>query len=112
MTDLAAQTLARVIASLTPTIQDFTSPAASGETFSHPDPGRRRLWDGLSFYATEAQARRNARRYRAHGEFLAIVRIERDAPIRVERTLGPGHYTVWGDPAEILARVVAVLPVW
>jgi hypothetical protein len=106
------RTLVRVVHSNPPMLADFTSPAASGEEFVHPDPSRRRLWDGLSFHATEAQARRNARRFRSHGDYLAIVRVEDGAPIRVERTLGPGHYTVWGDPAEILARVVAVLPVW
>jgi hypothetical protein len=95
MTAQLPLTLYRVIAEQEATITDFTSPAALGEPFTHPDPGRRRLWDGVSFYATEAQARRNARRYRSHGRFLTVVQIELGAPIRVERTLGAGHYTVW-----------------
>lgn len=102
----------RVVHDNPPTLADVTSPEASGEPFVHPDPARRRLWDGLSCYATEAQARRNARRFRSHGTYMAVIRVEEGAPIRVERTLGPGHYTLWGDPVEILARVIAVLPIW
>jgi hypothetical protein len=92
-------------------LDDFTSPAAQGKPFVHPDQDQRRLWSGISCYATEAQARRNARRYRSHGSYIAAIEIEEDAPIRVERTLGPGHYTVWGLPFEILRRVVSVVPV-
>src|SRR5262249_20241144 len=111
MTAALPRALYRVIPGQSATLADVTSPAASGEPFTHPDPSRRRLWDGVSFYATEAQARRNARRYRSHGNFIAVVQIEEGSPIRIERTLGPGHFTVWGDPAEILARVIAVIPV-
>jgi hypothetical protein len=56
--------------------------------FVHPDQDQRRLWSGISCYATEAQARRNARRYRSHGSSIAAIEIEDDAPLRVERTLG------------------------
>ena len=101
----------RVVKTDPPTLADFTSPAAQGKPFTHQDPARRPLWDGLSCHATEAQARRNARRFRTHGGYVAGVRIEAGAPVRVERTLGPGHYTLWGDPAELLARVVSVAPV-
>ena len=102
----------RVVHENPPSVEDVMSPEAIGEPFVHADPSRRRLWDGLSCYATEAQARRNARRFRSHGAYIAVIRIEDGARIRVERTLGPGHYTLWGDPAEILARVIAVIPVW
>jgi len=112
MTAESDQYFFRVVQSNPPSVADVTSPEASGEPFVHPDPSRRRLWDGLSCYATEAQARRNARRFRSHGAFIAIIRIEEGAPIRVERTLGPGHYTMWGNPAEILARVIAVIRAW
>ena len=102
----------RIVKSDPPTIADFTSPAAQSKPFTHPDPSRRRLWDGPSLYGTEAQARRNARRFRTHGSYVVGIEIEDDAPVRVERTLGPGHYTLWGDPIDLLARRVSISPVW
>lgn len=60
--------------------------------------------------ATAAQAWRNARRFRDQGEFIAVVAIEVDGPIQVEKTRGPGHYTVWGLPHALLDRVVSVEP--
>lgn len=86
------------------------SSRAQAKPAAHPDPARR-LWAGLSFHAGEAQARRNACRFRTHGNYVAGVRVEAGAPIRVERTLGPGHYTIWGEPTKLLARVVSVVPV-
>jgi hypothetical protein len=72
---------------------------------------KRRLWSGLSFWATAAQARRSARRFRKQGQFIAVVAIEVDGPFRVEKTRGPGHFTVWGLPHAFLERVVSVEPV-
>src|SRR6476469_2012411 len=92
MTALLPMTLYRVIRDQTATLEDLTSPAALGKPFTHPDPAQRRLWSGISCYSTEAQARRNARRFRTHGAFIAAIRIEESAPIRVERTLGAGHF--------------------
>ncbi len=105
---IQTQNFYRIVKTDPPTAEDFTSDAAKGKPFAHPDPSRRRLWDGLSFYATEAQAHRNARRYRTHGRFVAAVRVEEGDAIRAERTLGPGHYTLWGEPTAFLARVVSV----
>jgi hypothetical protein len=102
----------RVIESSAFALTDVTSPAALGKPYTHPDQSLRRLWDGISCYATEAQARRNARRFRTHGAFIAVIRIEAGAPIRVEKTLGSGHYTLWGSPADLLTRIISVIPVW
>jgi hypothetical protein len=98
----------RVVRTNPPTQHDFTSNMALGRLLLDPTPEKRRLWSGLSFWATEAQARRNARRFRDQGDFVAVVGIEVDGPIRVEKTRGPGHYTVWGLPGAILTRVVSV----
>jgi hypothetical protein len=99
----------RVVKADPPTAEDFTSNEALGKPFRHPDASRRRLWGGLSCWATEAGARRNARRYRAQGAYVARIDLEDGSPIRVERTLGPGHYTLWGEPSDFLARVVSVV---
>jgi hypothetical protein len=100
----------RVVRTAPPTLRDFTSNAALGRPLLDPTPENRRLWAGLSFWATMAQARRNARRYRNQGAFIATVVIEDGAAVRVEKTRGPGHYTLWGLPHTLLACVVSVEP--
>jgi hypothetical protein len=42
------------------------------------------------------------------GTHIAVLHIPDDAPVRVERTRGPGHFTVWADPAVLLSYVIAV----
>jgi hypothetical protein len=110
-----ARRLYRIVKTNPPKLADFVSNAAKERPI--PDDARpeaRRLWDGLSAYATEAQARRHAKISPMLGSFLAELAITPDAPVRIERTLGTGHYTIWGDPALLLAcvtRVAAVRPV-
>jgi hypothetical protein len=106
-----ALTLYRVVQTDPATELAFTSNAALGRPLLDPTPEKRRLWSGLSFWATAAQARRSARRFRNQGSFIAVVAIELGAPIRIEKTRGPGHYTVWGLPHALLERVVSVEPV-
>lgn len=92
-----------------PTEADFMSAAARGR----PSPGypeTARLWDGISMYRTLAQARRRARTAPSLGSFIAEVTIPTESPARVERTLGPGHFTVWAAPANLLGWVVSVVP--
>ena len=97
-----------------------TNPPRSEELRSNEAKGMRppddraetlRVWSGVSVYATAAQARRMARRYTGHGDYIAALRIVDGGAIRVERTLGrPGHHTLWGSPDDLLAAVVAVEP--
>ncbi|MCA1669102.1 MAG: hypothetical protein LC793_17245 [Thermomicrobia bacterium] len=43
---------------------------------------------------------------------IAALDLTDNWPFHVERTgQRPGHYTVWGDPDALLARVTAVIPV-
>jgi len=106
-----AWTLYRTIEGREPTLIDFMSRAARGESSTSIDPDVLRLWDGISCWATETQARRMARRYPNQGSYIAVLHIPDDASVRVERTRGPGHHTVWGDPAQLITYVVAVAPV-
>ncbi len=62
-------------------------------------------------YGTLAQARRKARGIPELGEFVAEVAVPSGSVARVERTLGPGHYTVWAEPLDLLRWVASVLPV-
>jgi hypothetical protein len=76
------------------------------------DPETLRLWDGMSVWATETQARNKARAYPWLGRYIARLELPPAAPVRWERTLGSrGHHTLWGQPAVVLACVVSVTPV-
>ena len=70
-----------------------------------------RLWSGLSVYESEAQARHTADAFPMIGAFLAQVRITDDDPVRLEKSLGAGHFTLWGEAALLLRLVTKVLPV-
>ena len=69
-------------------------------------------WDGLSVFATEDQARRQARALPRLGRFVAEIDIG-DGSFRVERTNpgNPGHHTLWGNAERVVQRVVRVTPV-
>ncbi len=101
----------RIVKSDPATVEDFFSYKALGIPAPR-DPQRLALWDGISVYATEAQARGPARRIPALGGYIAEVELPDDPGLRVERTgPGRGHHTVWGEPSALLDRVVAVRPV-
>jgi hypothetical protein len=103
-----ARTLYRIIRERGPTLLDFTSSQAQGIPPRSDAPDVLRLWDGLSCWATESQARRTIRSFPYLGSYIARLQIPDDAPVRIERTRGPGHHTVWGDPAVLMSYVVAV----
>jgi hypothetical protein len=105
-----AWTLYRIVKSGEPTLLDLTSNEVQGIPLRSDDPEVRRLWSGLSCWATEAQARRAIRSFPHLGSHIAILQIPDDAPVRVQRTRGPGHHTLWGDPATLLTYVAAVVP--
>lgn len=105
-----AWTLYRIIRDSEPALLDFASLTAQGKPPRSTDPEVIRLSAGISCWATETQARNKARRYRHLGSFIATLQIPDDALVRIERTLGAGHHTVWGDPAEIMRFVVTVKP--
>jgi hypothetical protein len=74
----------------------------------------RRLAAGVSVFATREQARKRARQVRSlRGKrFIAEVRIPDGSAITFEQTTRtPGHYTLWGDPNEMLRCVVSIRPV-
>ena len=79
------------------------------------DPKLRELWEtGVSAYATEQQAPRKARGWEPLfplGQHVARLDIPDEAAIAADKTLGPGHHTLRGDPDALLARVVSVVPV-
>ena len=109
-----AATLYRIVARDPPTLDDFTSNQARSKQPRLPaDLEVLRLWNGLSAYATEAQARRKALSAPYLGDYIAKLIIRDDSPIQRERTLprSPGHHTIWGEPGAVLASVQRVVPV-
>jgi hypothetical protein len=109
---MADRTFWRIVRTNPPAERDFLSHAALGRQLTRHDPDSVRLSQGISVFATDAQARRNARRYPVFGRWLVEVRIPGDAHIHIERTRGgPGHHTLWGEAATLLAYVVRVVPV-
>lgn len=57
-------------------------------------------------YATEQQARATAAAYpRRSWRAIAAIDLPDDERFRVQKTLGPGHYTVWGEATALLACV-------
>lgn len=86
---------------------------AQGRSPRSQDTEAIRLANGLSVYATLTQARNKATAYLRLGQYVAALELPTGGPIRRERTLpsSRGHHTMWGDPAELLACVVAVVPV-
>jgi hypothetical protein len=93
------------------TIPEIVQDLVAWKGMKPPDdrPETLRVWSGISVYATAVQARRMARRYRGHGDYIATIRVFEGGPIRIERTLArPGHHTLWARPEELLAAVVGV----
>jgi hypothetical protein len=100
----------RIIRGPEATVQDFLSDRARGQP-EPADPAYRELWDGLSVFATETQARNKAQDWEI-GDHLALLEIPDDAPVRWKRTLkSRGHHTLWGDPSYLLGRVVSIVAV-
>ena len=105
--------LYRVVYTTPPTIADFRSHEARGRPVPPgASEGSRRLWSGISVYDTEDRARQTALDYPRLGTFIAEIDIPDEGSIHVERTTNSlGHYTLWGEAATIMARVVAVRPI-
>lgn len=91
-----------------PSVDDFLSDKARGEP-PPPDPNHYHLWDGISVFNTETQARNKGRDYPFLGSFIAQLDIPDNAPVRWARTLRtPGHHSVWGDPTYLLGCVARI----
>jgi hypothetical protein len=105
-------TFFRIVAN-PPTEADFTSGEVHGLPPPGDDPETLRVWNGVSAFATLAQAKAKARQYPFLGTHIAELRMPDVGPIRYERTLrrSRGHHTLWGDPEVLLAAVAGVVPV-
>jgi hypothetical protein len=88
---------------------DFVSHMERGIAPPVGVPDAERLMSGLSVFYRLDLARAQARRFRRLGRFVATLDIPDDGIIPIERTgTSDGHHTIWGDPDQLLARVVSV----
>ena len=102
----------RIVHTNPPTPDDFTSGADLGRPLPAGDAEIARLHTGISVFATPRQASTNARQWPRLGSLLAVLDIPEGGPIRWERTTQRrGHHTLWGSPADLVGRVVAIVPV-
>src|SRR4051812_2795209 len=100
----------RLVRSTPASFVDVLSKSALGEPLRDDTPENRRLWQGISVYATEAQARRKGRASPMLGRYIARIELSDDSPILSERTTASsGHHTLWGDPSIILAAITLIL---
>lgn len=103
--------LYRIVRSNPPTLQDVMSNRTLGREPLRPDPEVLRLWDGISVFDSARGARRQARQapWRGNG-FIATLVLQPEI-FRLEKTRGVGHFTLWGEPHDILACVRKVEPI-
>ncbi len=105
------RTFWRIVQTNPPSESDFLSNEVQGKPPRDEAPETRRLWSGISVYATRLQARRTAITYPFLGAFLAEMRIPDDGRVRWEKTRGRGHHTLWGDSRVMLECITRVVPV-
>jgi hypothetical protein len=103
-----AGTYYRVVRSWPPTRADFLSNAAKGQPPRGPELARPELHSGLSMFDDPAPLIQRIAQGVLRGVVCEVVILD-NAPIRIERTLGRGHYTVWGDPDVLLGCVRGIV---
>ena len=64
-------------------------------------------WDGISAYDSMEQARREAAML--DFRFVAVMRITGASRVRVLKTFGRGHYTLFGHKDDLRAAVIDVV---
>ena len=105
------RTFYRIVHSIEPTLDDFMSQKALGIPMARPDPEVELIWDGISVYATEVQARRQARAKPWLGSYIAELAISESDPVTFRRSgTGRGHHTLWGDPTDLRSFVQRIIP--
>jgi hypothetical protein len=97
-----------------PTLEDFKSARALGKPLR--DARYEREWSGsVSVYDELAHAVRKARGYGGKlGAYIATMNIQLDSPVTYRQTTADvHHFSVFGEPAELLALVRGeVIPIW
>ena len=104
----------RIVLADPPSLDDFTSYAALGRPSpAGATPELLKSWQAVSVFDTEVAARAMAlRRGGRLGRFLAFLEVPEAGPIHYARSgANPRHFDLRGSPEDLLACVVAVVPV-
>jgi hypothetical protein len=104
--------LYRIVLTDPPSVADFLSEASRGVE-RRVRPEYERLRSGVSVFDTEDRARQRATKWPWLGGYIAELDLPEDGGrIRYERTTDSrGHYTIWGQPEDLLGRVVGLVKV-
>lgn len=96
----------------------MTNPPMEADFLSHMARGRREprdpedlyLWDGVSVYDTENEARAVARQYPRIGAYIAPLDVLEGGTISYAKTgRSARHYTLWGAAGDMLRCVELAL---
>jgi hypothetical protein len=83
------------------------SPRELGRTpRADASPQELEIFDGCSVWDALASVRAVATRPGG----IALIEVRESESLRYRKTFGKHHYTVWGDPDDLLAAVIDVLP--
>lgn len=99
----------RCIRNESPSEDDFVSNDSLGRPCIDDD--LKPLWTGISWQATETQARKQASRL-PDMRFIAVLEVPSTSEVRYEKTLKKaGHHPLWGTSQCLLELVVDVIAV-
>lgn len=102
MSDSKTVVLYRIVRTNPPTASDAASIEALGRHPRGRDPEVMKLWKGISLFDSFQRAKSQAQRRPWHGDaFIATLELPTGA-FQVESTRSRGHFTLWGDPHDIL----------
>lgn len=104
------QTLFHTVGHNPPQESDFWSNEREGKRQPR-EAWQVRYWRGFSAFDTFDQARNKAISFPRQGKFVAEIAVADIPGITYEQSFGPGHYTVWAEPAICAANVVAIFAV-
>ncbi len=100
--------LFRLCRTIPPTLGDFLSHKALGRPLR--DPQSEELWDGISCFSTEEEARRALIVVRKM-VCVAELALPPDARCTYRQTgLNEYHHTVWGEPEYLSSLVRRIIP--
>jgi len=103
------RTLYRVIRSRHPSWADFLSNLVRDQPARQAEIGNLAEWAGVSTFEDLEEARDRAQRFPILGRYIAELVIPDDAPVLIEPSVGPGHWTIVGGPGLLLRYVARVV---
>lgn len=104
------RTFYRAVHTWPPAVGDFCSDADKGHPPRPEQQANPVLCRGISVFDTPAHLDQLRRRFPRFPPLTAELLIPNDAPVQIEKTRGPGHWTIQGDPVVLLTYAVRLVP--